>query len=486
MTVRVRFAPSPTGLLHIGGLRTALYNYLLARRHGGQFILRIEDTDQERYVEGAEPDILASLHWAGLAVDEGPEQGGPHAPYHQSQRRAYYAGAAQRLLEAGHAYLAFDTPEELEARRAAAPDGFKVDAATRATLRNSLTLPPAEVARLQAEGVPHVLRLLVPPGETVRFHDAIRGSVAFQTDQLDDQVLLKSDGLPTYHLANVVDDHAMGITHVVRGEEWLPSTPKHLLLYRFLGWSPPQMAHLPLILSPSGGKLSKRNAEAMGIPVSVRQYREAGYEPEALLNFLAFLGWNPGTEQEVFTLDELVEAFSLERVGSSGVQLNLDKLRWYNQQHLRRLPPEVLAARARQAVEAAHGPVDPAYLRAVAALMQERLEFAADLAALDYLFEDPGAYDEAGVQKRWKPQSARLAAAYADALEALPDFGAEQAEAALRALAEAEGVGAGQLIHPARLALTGVTVGPGLFELMALLGRAACVRRLRAAAERLG
>ncbi|HLA63984.1 MAG TPA: glutamate--tRNA ligase, partial [Rhodothermales bacterium] len=301
--VRVRFAPSPTGLLHIGGLRTALYNYLLARQSGGTFILRVEDTDQARFVEEAEQDIVDSLRWAGLGYDEGPGVGGPHAPYHQSQRGDLYREAADALLAAGHAYYAFDTPEEIEAMR----ERLKTPqnptptygAGTRGDMTNSLTLGDDEARRRVAAGDAYVVRLRVPEDETVHFTDLIRGDVAFEAGLLDDQVLMKSDGLPTYHLANVVDDHAMGITHVIRGEEWLSSAPKHILLYRFFGWTPPAFAHLPLILSPNGGKLSKRNADTLGIPVSVRQYREAGYEPEALLNFLAFLGWNPGTEQEV-------------------------------------------------------------------------------------------------------------------------------------------------------------------------------------------
>jgi glutamyl-tRNA synthetase len=339
--------------------------------------------------------------------------------------------------------------------------------------------------RLDA-GEPAVVRLKVPEGETVRFTDLIRGEVAFETRELDDQVLLKSDGLPTYHLANVVDDHAMGITHVVRGEEWLPSTPKHLLLYAALGWAPPAFAHVPLILSPSGGKLSKRSAEQMGIPVAVRQYREAGYEPEALLNFLALLGWHPEDEQELFSLDELVRRFSLERVSRSGAKFDLDKLEWMNGQWLRALTPEAIAARARAAVEARVGPVEEERLVAGAALLRERLTFAHDLADAAYLFRDPEAYDEAGVKKRWKPESARLVRAYADRLEAGDAFTEASTEAAMRALAEEEGVAFGQVIHPVRLATTGTTAGAGMFETLAVLGREATVRRLRRAAEVLG
>ncbi|MFN3596767.1 MAG: glutamate--tRNA ligase [Rubricoccaceae bacterium] len=489
--VRVRFAPSPTGLLHIGGLRTALYNYLLARQTGGAFVLRIEDTDQSRFVPEAEQDILDALAWAGLAFDEGPGVGGPHAPYYQSQRTDRYREAARRLLEGGHAYYAFDTEEEIEAMRARrAAEGVAMpayDAAVRGTMRNSLTLAPEETERLLAAGAPHVVRLRVSPGETVAFTDRVRGEVAFETDALDDQVLVKSDGLPTYHLANVVDDHEMGITHVIRGEEWLPSTPKHVLLYRALGWTPPQMAHLPLLLSPSGGKLSKRSADRLGIPVNVAQYREAGYEPAALVNFLAFLGWNPGTEQELFTLDELVAAFDLGRIGRAGVQFAVDKLNWYNGQFLRRLSVDALAERARPYVEAAGLPCDDETLRAAAALMQERLAFARDLATDGaFFFRDPETYDERGVARNWKPDSAPLLREYAARLEALEAFSEETAEAALRALAEECRVGAGRIIHPTRLAVSGVSGGPSLFAMLAALGRETVVRRLRAAAERLG
>src|SRR5690606_34650583 len=352
-----------------------------------------------------------------------------------------YREAVEARVAAGHAYYAFDTPEALEAmrQRLATPENPapKYDAATRMQMENSLTLSESEVSlRLLQEE--YVVRLKVPEGETVAFTDLIREEVSFDTDGIDDQVLLKSDGLPTYHLANVVDDHATGITHVVRGEEWLPSTPKHLLLYRYLGWAPPAFAHLPLILAPSGGKLSKRNAEKMGIPVSVRQYREAGYEPEALVNYLALLGWHPGDEQEMFTLDELIARFSLERVSKSGAKFDLDKLGWLNGQWLRALPPEAIAARARPAVEARVGPVDEERLVEAAALLRERLTFAHDLAEATYLFRDPEHYDEAGLRKRWKEDSARLVALYADRLEADGAFTEASTEAAMRALAEDE------------------------------------------------
>ena len=488
--VRVRFAPSPTGLLHIGGLRTALTNYLLARQTGGTFVLRIEDTDRSRFVPEAEQDILDGLAWAGLTVDEGPTQGGDLGPYRQSERRDLYADAAQALLDGGHAYVAFDTPDEIEAmkerHRSKENPSPRYDLATRGEMTNSLTLSADEVAERLARGDEHVVRLLVPEGETITFTDRVRGEVAFETTEVDDQVLVKSDGMPTYHLANVVDDHAMGITDVIRGEEWLSSVPKHLLMYRALGWEAPRLAHLPLILSPTGGKLSKRSADRLGIPVSVVQYREAGFEPEAVVNFLALLGWNPGTEQELFTLDELIAAFDVERSGKSGVQFAMDKLEWFNGQHLRRLSAEQIAERARPAVQAAVGPVDDAALVEAAGLMRERLTRASDLAEATYLFQDPQSFDEAGLKKRWKDDSAALVATYADRLEADADFSVESTEAVMRQLAEDEGAGFGRIVHPVRLAATGTSVGAGLFETLVVIGKEATVRRLRHAASVLG
>ncbi|GAB5535234.1 MAG: glutamate--tRNA ligase [Rubricoccaceae bacterium] len=487
--VRVRFAPSPTGLLHIGGLRTALYNYLLARKTGGAFVLRIEDTDRSRFVPEAEQDILDSLAWAGLTVDEGPTQGGDHGPYRQSERSDRYRTAVDELVENGHAYIAFDTAEEIaalrERRQLEGHDALGYGVATRGEMTNSLTLGDDEVQRRIDAGDDHVVRLKVEPGQIVRFTDAVRGEVAFATDTVDDQVLLKSDGMPTYHLANVVDDHAMGITDVIRGEEWLPSTPKHILLYDAFGWTPPRFAHLPLIMSPTGGKLSKRSADTLGIPVNVHQYREEGYEPEAVVNFLAFLGWNPGTEQERFSLDELVEAFSVERIGTSGAQFSLDKLTWFNGQVLRDLSPDELANRARPAVEAKHGPVDASALVTAAALLQERVEKASDLADADYLFGEVTTYDEVGLKKRWKDDSAHLVAAYADRLEADSAFTEASTEAAMRQLVEDEEVGFGRVIHPVRLATTGVSSGAGMFETLIAIGRDAVIERLRSAASEL-
>lgn len=488
--VRVRFAPSPTGLLHIGGLRTALYNYLFARRQGGTFVLRIEDTDRERFVDEAEQDILDSLAWAGMSYDEGPLIGGPFGSYYQSERKSIYKAYVDRLLAEGNAYYAFDTPDELQAMRdrltTAENPNPRYDTETRLMMRNAYTMPATEAKARVDAGEAYVVRLNVPVGQAIQFDDIVRGTVVFQSAEVDDQVLMKSDGMPTYHMANVVDDHLMHISHIIRGEEWLSSTPKHILLYRALGWEPPRTAHLPLILSPNGGKLSKRNADKMGIPVNVRQYRELGYEPEALVNYLAFLGWNPGVEQEVFSLDELVDVFSLERIGKGGTQYSPDKMNWFNQQHLRRLDNTVLADRVRPDIQAAGLAAADAYVLRVAGLMKDRITFLRELATTwRFFFEEPAGYDPDGVAKRWKADSPALLEAYASRLEALPAFTAAACEEQLRLLGEERGAGAGRIIHPVRLAVSGITHGPSLFEMLETLGQEACVRRLRLAIERL-
>jgi glutamyl-tRNA synthetase len=489
-SVRVRFAPSPTGLLHIGGLRTALYNYLIARKHDGEFLLRIEDTDQERYVEDAEADIIDALSWTGLSYDEGPEVGGDYGPYRQSERSDLYREYAEKLVDAGAAYYAFDTEEELEALREQADgsDGTAAyDASTRRDMQNSLTMDDEEVERKLNEGDDYVVRLKVPRQRTIHFQDEVRGGVTFDSEEVDDQVLLKSDGLPTYHLANVVDDHLMEISHVIRGEEWLSSTPKHVLMYEALGWEPPTFAHLPLIMSPEGGKLSKRDANRLGIPVYVNDYREAGYEPDGLLNFLALLGWNPGTEQELFELDEMAEAFSLDRVGASGVQFDLDKLRWVNEHYVRDLSVEELAERARPVVEAEGYEISDERLHTICGLVQERIQVAPEVVTDNrYFFEDPDEYEEAGVEKRWKDESADLLLKYADRLEDVDAFDVDTVETVLRDLADEADVGAGAIIHPARLSVSGRSYGPGVFGLMAAVGKEACLRRMRRAVETLG
>ena len=489
--IRVRFAPSPTGLLHIGGLRTALYNYLFARQKGGDFILRLEDTDRERFVPEAEKNIIDALRWAGLDYDEGPDKEGPAGPYRQSERKAFYARHVQALIDGGHAYYAFDTPEELDAmRERLRADGHaspRYDASTRTQMKNSFTLPAGEVEARLARGDAHVVRMNVPENRTVQFDDVVRGTVIFSSDQIDDQVLLKSDGLPTYHLANVVDDHMMRVSHIIRGEEWLSSTPKHILLYEFLGWEPPVMVHLPLIHSPSGGKLSKRNADKMGIPINVHAYREAGYEPEALVNFLAMLGWNPGTEQEIFSLEELVQAFSLERIGSAGVQFNLDKLKWYNQQYLRAFEIDEVRRRVVPWLEREGIEAKPEYLDRVIALMIERIDMVSEFAEqARYFFADPVDYDEKGVKKRWKVDSADLLAEYARRLEAADTIDATFCEETLKAVVEEREVGVGRLMAPLRLAVSGVMQGPGLYDIIATLGKETTLRRIKKAAEKLG
>ena len=483
-SVRVRFAPSPTGYLHIGGLRTALYNYLFARKHEGDFLLRIEDTDQSRYVEAAEEDIAEALRWTGLSYDEGPEKEGPHAPYRQSERAELYREYAEKLVEAGAAYYAFDTPDELEALR---EDEGAYDLTTRHQMQNSLTLSDDEVQARLDEGRDYVIRLKVPRQETIRFEDEIRGTVSFDSEEVDDQVLLKSDGLPTYHLANIVDDHLMEISHVIRGEEWLSSTPKHVLMYEALGWDAPTFAHLPLILSPNGGKLSKRDANELGIPVYVTDYREAGYEPEGLINYLALLGWNPGTEEELFSLEEMVDAFSLDGVGASGVQFDLDKLRWVNEHYVRALSVDTLVDRVRPLLDDEDYDVSDDRLHDICELVQERVQMVPEIVTDNrYFFEDPEEYEESGVEERWEQDSADLLLAYADRLEALDGFDVDDIEDELRALADEEDVGAGDIIHPSRLAVSGRTYGPGVFGLMAAVGKEACIRRMRRAAKVLG
>lgn len=489
--VRVRFAPSPTGFLHIGGLRTALYNYLFARHHAGTFILRIEDTDQARFVEGAEEDIIRSLTWSGIDIDEGPHKpGGPCGPYRQSERRGIYAEAANRLLESGHAYYAFDTQEEIETMRerlkASGNPSPAYDSITRQSMKNSLTLSRDEVERRLADGEPHVIRLKIPRREQVQFTDLIRGVVTFETRGLDDQVLMKSDGLPTYHLANVVDDHEMGITHVIRGEEWLSSAPKHILLYQYLGWDPPQMAHLPLIMSPSGGKLSKRKAEIEGIPVNARDYIEQHYEPEALVNFLAYLGWNPGDDSELHTMEELCGLFSLDRVIKAGAVFNHKKLMWYNEHYLRQQSDETLYTRLLELVsQPAHTlpGFDPQTLRKIIPLLKERVSRLDEILSMGrFFFEDPSHYDPEGL-KKWKQDTPDLLRAFRDALSELHEdhATADRIKQTLEAAAESKGAKAGALMAPLRLSVSGQAFGPDLFPALEILGKSAILRRIDSA-----
>jgi glutamyl-tRNA synthetase len=498
--VRVRFAPSPTGPLHIGGVRTALFNYLFAKKHGGKFILRIEDTDQNRFVPGAENYILESLKWLGLQLDESVEIGGPYGPYRQSDRRETYLEYARLLLERGGGYYAFDTEEELKALRdeyERRGDTFKYDYQTRKTLRNSLSLAPEEVEALLAAGHPYVVRLLVPGDRTLTFRDAVRGEVSYETKDLDDKVMLKADGMPTYHLANVVDDRLMAITHVIRGEEWLPSTPTHVLLYEFFGWRDemPTFAHLPLLLKPTGkGKLSKRDGLDGGFPVfpldwtdpasgeTVSGFRGKGFLPEATLNFLALLGWNPGTEQEIFTLEELVQAFTLEQVSSHGARFDIKKAEWFNQQYLIRMSEEQLVPLVGKVLaDHGHAP-DADFLRTYTALFRERVTHLGDFfTAGYYLLEPLRGYDEAEWQKKvlkkWSAERAVLFAELGTRLENLTDFTAENVQTSVETFVSDKGLGFGDVLPALRLAVSGTLQGPPVFEIMALLGQFQSVSR---------
>ncbi len=499
--VRVRFAPSPTGPLHIGGVRTALYNYLFAKKYGGTFILRIEDTDQGRYVPGAEEYIIESLKWCGLVPGEGPGFGGEFVPYRQSERKAIYQKFALELVSRGEAYYAFDTPEELDFyRKTEAEKGnhnFKYDNVTRQEMKNSLTLPAEEVNRRLDAGEDYVIRLKVPENETVTFEDLIRGEVSFQTNELDDKVLMKSDGMPTYHLANIVDDHLMKISHVIRGEEWLPSTGHHVLLYRAFGWEAtmPQFAHLPLILKPDGkGKLSKRDGAKFGMPVfplgwkgdtpedNFDGFREFGFLPEAVVNFLAFLGWNPGTEQEIFSLDELCEAFSIEKISKSGARFDYDKAKWYNQQYLHAIRGETLAEMIRPSLESQGYKVSADYLAAVCDLMKDRLTLLPDLVTQAYyFFTDVHTFDDQNIVKRWNAESRPDFEALTTALADAPGFDAASLEEVVKNFMEARNLKMGQVMPVLRLALAGTMKGPAVYEMMEVLGKERTVGRLQKA-----
>jgi glutamyl-tRNA synthetase len=498
LTVRVRFAPSPTGFVHIGSLRTALYNYLFAKKHNGRFVLRIEDTDRNRFVEGATENLIRILGWAGIKADEGPGYNGKHGPYFQSQRTRIYKEQVEKLIKAGAAYYAFDTPQEIEQmRQRQRKKGVhtpKYDYSVRDQMRNSLSLSSSEVEEEIANGTAFVIRLKIPKDRIFRFRDRIRGEVEFSSDEIDDQVLIKSDGFPTYHLANVVDDHLMEITHIIRGEEWLSSVPKHLFIYEFFKWDAPEMAHLPLIFNPDGSKMSKRNIQALDdlpdgkVDPDVESYRRKGYENSALLNYIALLGWNPGkgTEQEIFMPDELVKEFSLDRVNKSRAIFDLNKLNWLNKEHLGRKPTEELVKRLKP--ELTQKKIDyksDQYLYKVVDLVKSRLGFLQEFVPYShYFFQDPEHFEEKGIKKRWKNDSAKLILEFCREISKLETFDAKSIEEALRRISDRQDVGAGKIIHPVRLAVTGVTVGPGLFELLQILGKETVVRRLTYAAEK--
>lgn len=497
--VRVRFAPSPTGPLHIGGVRTALYNYLFARQNGGDMILRIEDTDSNRFVPGAEDYINEALAWLGIGIDEGVREGGNYGPYKQSERRDIYREHVKMLLDAGKAYIAFDTPAELEAKRAEVPN-FQYDASTRLSMRNSLSLPAEEVEKLIASGEKYVVRFKIEPGRDVEVNDLLRGKVTINSNVLDDKVLYKSaDELPTYHLANIVDDHLMEISHVIRGEEWLPSAPLHVLLYRAFGWADtmPSFAHLPLLLKPDGkGKLSKRDGDRLGFPVFPLEwhdpktgevssgFRESGYFPEAVINFLALLGWNPGTEQELFTIDELVEQFDIAKCSKAGARFDYKKGIWFNHEYILRKSNEEIASLFAPIV-AGNG-VDETLERVtqVVAMMKDRVDFVHDLWELcSFFFIPPTEYDEKTVRKRWKDNSAVVMGELADLLGSLDDFSIENQEAKVFAWVEEKGYKLGDVMNAFRLALVGIGKGPGMFDISAFLGKDETLRRLHAAID---
>jgi len=494
--VRVRFAPSPTGALHIGGIRTALYNYLFAKQHGGDFILRLEDTDRTRFIPEAEDYIKEALNWCGMVPDEGPDQGGAFGPYRQSERKAMYKEYAEQMITNGHAYVAIDTPAELDAMRetakAAGDHSFKYDHTMRMKGKNALSLDESEINQWIADGNPYIIRLKVPEKEMITITDIVRGEVTFQGSELDDKVLLKADGMPTYHLANIVDDYNMKISHVIRGEEWLSSTAHHVLMYRALGLEDqmPQFAHIPLILKPTGkGKLSKRDGAKFGMPVfplsweaenpedSFTGFREEGFIPEALVNFLAFLGWNPGTEQEIFTMDQLKEAFSLERIGKSGARFDFDKAKWFNQQYLTQMSGAELAA----LITNKKYDVSDEYLSEACELMKARIEKVADVQTIGYyLFEGVKSYDEKNVRKRFKVENQATIETLIDRLAGLENYSAGSIEVTLKAYLEETGLKFGEVLPVLRLALAGTMNGPSVFDMMALIGSDEVKRRMTA------
>lgn len=498
--IRVRFAPSPTGPLHIGGVRTALYNYLFARKHGGKVILRIEDTDQGRYVRGAEDYIIESLNWCGIRFDEDVVTGGPYGPYRQSERKHIYREYAEQLVEQGHAYYGFDTPEELDIMREKEKNKdvhlSQYGPFTRLGMKNSLSLPGDEVSRCIASGEPYVIRIKIPENEEIHVNDLIRGDVVVQSSSLDDKVLFKSDGWPTYHLANIVDDHLMEISHVIRGEEWLPSAPLHVLLYYYFGWkdSMPKFAHLPLLLKPEGnGKLSKRDGDRLGFPVFPLQwtdpvtkdissgYRESGYFPEAFVNMLAFLGWNPGTEQELFTMDELIHEFSIERVGKHGSKFDPEKALWYNHHYLVNKPEKELIVLLNQELEKRNLHFKESYIGTVIHLIKERANLIPDLWINSwFFFVSPMVYDEQVVQKVWNPAlvvSAHVNSFLEEAAE-ITEWGYNPIQVFIQDFISRKNMKMGQLMNPLRLLIVGNNQGPGIMDIATILGKEEFLKRI--------
>ncbi len=493
--VRVRFAPSPTGPLHIGGVRTALFNYLFARKNNGTFILRIEDTDQTRYVQGAEEYIIESLEWCGLTTDEGITAGGDYGPYRQSERLDIYKQYVAQLIKAGHAYYAFDTPEELDSlRKELEAEGktFSYDAKSRVNFRNSLTMSGKEARNLLDQDVPFVVRFKMPEDELIVFTDLIRGVINVNTTTLDDKVLFKSDGFPTYHLANVVDDYLMKISHVIRGEEWLPSTPLHILLYRSFGWKPPEFAHMPLTLKPEGkGKLSKRDGDRLGFPVFPLKwtnpdngevssgYRESGYFPEAFINILALLGWNPGTEQELFSLEELVHAFSIEGINKSGSRFDPEKAKWFNHQYLILKPDTEIANLFLTELRQRGIIADRDKVARICGLVKERVNFVKELwDQASFFFSRPETYDEKTVQKTWKEDTPQLMMNVSKVIQSTDPFSSNQLEENLKRFIEENELGFGKVMNPLRLLLVGAAMGPHLFDIMEIIGKVETLARI--------
>ncbi|WP_257666198.1 glutamate--tRNA ligase [Parapedobacter tibetensis] len=497
--IRVRFAPSPTGGLHLGGVRTALFNYLFAKHHGGDFVLRVEDTDKTRFVLEAEEYILDCLKWCGIEPDESPVHGGNYGPYRQSERKASYRQYAEQLVADGYAYYAFDTSEELEAQRKLHPN-FKYSHENRLQLCNSLSLSDEETQRFLADGHPHVIRIKMPTGETISFEDMIRGVVTFDSSLVDDKVLLKADGMPTYHLAVVVDDHQMAISHTFRGEEWLPSAPVHILLWEYLGWRDlmPQWAHFPLILKPDGnGKLSKRDGDRLGFPVYAmnwqdsktgqltKGFREMGFLPEAFVNMLALLGWNDGTEQELFTLDELVTKFSVDRISKAGAKFDFEKAKWFNHEWIKRIEYSGLLPQINSLL-AINGilDVDEKYLREVLALVKERLTFIADFwEQASFFFVRPEHYDLQAVQPKWNDEKTVFFTDMIAQLENFDPWHSAELESFYKLAINASGMKMGELMLPLRIMLVGGKFGPHVFDIAALLGREETVARMKKGLE---
>jgi glutamyl-tRNA synthetase len=490
--VRVRFAPSPTGPLHIGGVRTALYNYLFARKNNGKFILRIEDTDQTRFSDGAEDYIMESLKWCGIIVDEGIREGGSFGPYRQSDRKEIYKQYADILVGKGNAYYAFDTPEQLEnLRNATAKEGgtFIYNAVIRDRLNNSLSLPEAEWRRRVDDGEQYVIRYKMPLNEDIHFDDLIRGHIVVNTSTLDDKVLFKSDGMPTYHLANIVDDRLMEISHVIRGEEWLPSFPLHCLLYRSFGWDSPLFAHLPLLLKPDGkGKLSKRDGDKMGFPVfpifwpygeTAKGYREEGYYPEAFVNMLALLGWNPGTDKEIFTMNELIDTFSIERVHKSGSRFDPEKARWFNHYYLQIKTNNQLAMEFRELLRAKGFHYDIVELETLVGLVKERVSFVKEIwNETDFFFISPEIYDQEVIKKKWKHETPDQLLELKNLLESIDDFNPEVVEPMVKSWIEKKGYNTGAVMNAFRLVIVGASRGPHIFDIISWIGKEETINRI--------